>query len=92
MPLLQAEEATGESAPASSLFGGFLHSLKFIEICLVLGGQKLHVACRLSLNDESGSAAFPVNLTRYADVSKLCDSTKSLEHPNVASTKDMKHG
>lgn len=31
-------------------------------------------------------------LDRYVDVNKLCDLTKSLEHPDGASTKDMKHG
>lgn len=54
MSLLQAEEATsyGENAPALSLLGGFLYSLQFIEICLILGGQKLRVAFGWGLNDE----------------------------------------
>lgn len=65
MSLLQAEEATSyrESAPASRLFGGFRYSLQFVEICLVLRGQKFYVASKLSPDDESGSAALPVNLT-----------------------------
>lgn len=33
-----------------------------MEVCLVLGVQKLHAVSKYGLNDESGSAAFPVNL------------------------------
>lgn len=40
----------------------WLYSLQFVNGSLVLVDQKLHVVSGYSVNDESGSAAFPVVL------------------------------